>query len=85
LVILFAFLASRGARIAWSTNDRFIFYAALGITLMLTLQALINVSVAMSLLPTKGIPLPLVSYGGSSLITSLMAVGLLLNFSQHSE
>ena len=56
----------------------------LGCTLMIAIQALINVSVVLCLLPTKGLPLPLVSYGGSSLIASLMAVGLLLNFSQQS-
>jgi len=48
------------------------------------LQALINISVALCLLPTKGLPLPLVSYGGSSLITSLIAIGMLLNLSQQS-
>jgi cell division protein FtsW len=80
----FTVLAWRGFRIARYTEDRFAFYAALGCTLMIALQALINVSVALCLLPTKGLPLPLVSYGGSSLIASLIAVGLLLNFSQQS-
>jgi cell division protein FtsW len=51
---------------------------------MIVVQALINVSVALCLLPTKGLPLPLVSYGGSSLIASLIAVGMLLNLSQQS-
>ena len=80
----FGVLAWRGFRIARYTQDRFAFFVALGCTLMLTVQALINVSVTLCLLPTKGLPLPLVSYGGSSLIASLMAVGLLLNFSQQS-
>lgn len=80
----FALLAWRGFRIAKLSSNRFAFYAALGCTVMIVIQALINVSVALCLLPTKGIPLPLVSYGGSSLIVSLMAVGLLLNFSQQS-
>jgi cell division protein FtsW len=66
------------------SQDRFAFYAALGCTLMISIQALINVSVALCLLPTKGLPLPLVSYGGSSLIVNMIAVGLLLNFSQQS-
>ena len=57
---------------------------ALGFTLMIAVQALINISVALCLVPTKGLPLPLVSYGGSSLITSLIAVGMLLNLSQQS-
>ncbi|MBV8516053.1 MAG: putative lipid II flippase FtsW [Acidobacteria bacterium] len=84
LLALFGFLAWRGFRIARDSQDRFAFYAALGCTLMIAVQALVNVSVALCLLPTKGLPLPLVSYGGSSLIASLIAVGLLLNFSQQS-
>ena len=50
---------------------------------MLVLQALVNISVALALLPTKGIPLPFLSYGGSSLVVSLTACGVLLNVSQH--
>lgn len=84
LVGAFALLAWRGFRVARHSRDRFAFYAALGCTLMIAVQALINVSVALCLLPTKGLPLPLVSYGGSSLMASLIAVGLLLNFSQQS-
>jgi cell division protein FtsW len=80
----FALLAWRGFHVARYSQDRFAFYAAVGCTLMIVVQALINVSVTLCLLPTKGLPLPLVSYGGSSLIASLMAVGLLLNFSQQS-
>lgn len=81
----FALLAWRGFRIARYSQDRFTFYAALGCTLMIAVQALINISVAVCLLPTKGLPLPLVSYGGSSLLASLIAIGLLLNFSQQSN
>ena len=84
LLAAFALFAWRGFRIVRYSTNRFVFYAALGCTLMIVIQALINVSVALCLLPTKGIPLPLVSYGGSSLLASLMAVGLLLNFSQQS-
>src|SRR5687768_4311079 len=84
LIALFAFLAWRGFRIAQLSRNRFAFYAALGMTLMITLQALINVSVTLCLLPTKGIALPLVSYGGSSMIASLIAIGILLNLSQQS-
>jgi cell division protein FtsW len=85
LIAAFGFLIWRGFRIARFSRDRFAFYAALGLTLMFALQALINLSVALCLLPTKGIALPLVSYGGSSLITSLMAIGILLNLSQQSS
>jgi cell division protein FtsW len=84
LVALFAFLVWRGFRVTRFSQNRFDFYAALGFTLMIGVQALINVSVALCLLPTKGLPLPLVSYGGSSLIVSLIAVGVLLNLSQQS-
>jgi cell division protein FtsW len=84
LLGLFAMLIWRGLRIARLSQDRFAFFVALGCTLMIAIQALINVSVVLCLVPTKGLPLPLVSYGGSSLIVSLMAVGLLLNFSQQS-
>ena len=85
LLLAYAFLIWRGFRIAWRATDRFVFYAATGLTLMIGLQALLNISVALSLLPTKGLPLPLVSYGGSSLIASLIAVGTLLNLSQHTN
>jgi cell division protein FtsW len=84
LIGVFAFLVWRGFRVARFAQERFDFYAALGFTLLIGVQALINVSVALCLLPTKGLPLPLVSYGGSSLITSLIAVGMLLNLSQQS-
>jgi cell division protein FtsW len=84
IIALFAFLLWRGFRITRYSQDRFDFYAALGLTLMIGIQALINMSVALCLVPTKGLPLPLVSYGGSSLIASLMAIGLLLNLSQQS-
>ena len=84
LVALFAFLVWRGFRVTRYSQHRFDFYAALGLTLMIAVQALINISVALCLVPTKGLPLPLVSYGGSSLMTSLIAVGLLLNLSQRS-
>jgi cell division protein FtsW len=84
LLCTFALLVWRGLRVARRSQDRFVFFGAVGCTLMIGIQALINVSVVLCLVPTKGLPLPLVSYGGSSLIASLMAVGLLLNFSQQS-
>lgn len=84
LIALFGFLMWRGFRIARYSHNRFDYYAALGFTLMIGIQALINISVALCLLPTKGLPLPLVSYGGSSLVTSMIAVGMLLNLSQQS-
>lgn len=85
LLAIFAFLVWRGFRLTRHAHGRFEFYAALGFTLLIAIQVLINVSVALCLLPTKGLPLPLVSYGGSSLMTSLIAIGILLNLSQQSS
>ena len=81
----FAVIAWRGARIAVRAHDPFGSFLALGVTAMIAVQALVNISVVLGLLPTKGIPLPLVSSGGSSLLVSLLGVGVLLNVSQHEE
>jgi cell division protein FtsW len=70
-------------RIALLAPDRFGALLALGITMIIGIQGLINISVAMSLLPTKGIALPFVSSGGSSLLLSMIGMGILLNISQH--
>jgi len=80
----FGVIAWRGLRTALRAPDGFGAYLALGITMMLVLQALVNISVVLGLLPTKGIPLPLVSSGGSSLLINLLGVGVLLNISQHA-
>jgi cell division protein FtsW len=81
----FCVLAWRGLRISARAEDRFGSLLALGITTMIVAQALINISVVVGLLPTKGIPLPLVSNGGSSLLVSLVGIGVLLNISQHES
>jgi len=65
--------------------DAFGSYLALGLTAMIAVQVFVNISVVLGLVPTKGIPLPLVSSGGSSLMISLLAMGVLLNVSQHEE
>ncbi|MBI2982492.1 MAG: putative lipid II flippase FtsW [Deltaproteobacteria bacterium] len=82
---LFAVWLCRALRIARNAPDLFSFYLALGISLMFGLQVLLNVAVVTGLLPTKGLPLPFISYGGSSLILSLLAVGILLNISSKGE
>ena len=84
LLLVFAVLVWRGLRVAQRSRDRFTFYAALGITLMIAFQVLINVSVTLCLLPTKGLPLPLISYGGSSLMATMISLGILLNLSQET-
>ena len=86
-VILAAFLviAWRGLRTALVAPDRFGTLLALGLTMMVAVQALVNISVVIGLLPTKGIPLPLVSNGGSSLLINLIGMGILLNISQQAS
>jgi cell division protein FtsW len=85
VVALFAVFLWRGMRASWRTEDVFGRYLAVGITCMVVLQAFINISVVLGLLPTKGIPLPLVSYGGSSLFVTLACVGVLLNITKQAE
>jgi len=81
VVLLFFVFTVRGIQIALSFDDRFGAYLALGITLMISLQAVINMAVVLGLLPTKGLTLPFISYGGTSLITNLVGVGILLHLS----
>lgn len=85
LVILFAIFLWRGTRTALRTSDPFGRFLAVGITSMVILQAFINISVVLGMMPTKGIPLPFVSYGGSSLFVTLACVGVLLNISKQAE
>jgi cell division protein FtsW len=85
IVACFCVIAWRGLRAAAYAPDPFGTFLALGLTMMIVLQALINISVVMGLLPTKGITLPLVSSGGSSLLVNLLAMGVLLNVSQHAH
>ena len=76
-------IAWRGLRVALRAEDTFGAMVALGLTTMIAIQAFINMSVVLGLMPTKGIPLPLVSAGGSSLLINLLGMGVLLNISQH--
>jgi len=85
VVLCFCVIAWRGLRTAMRAPDGFGAFLALGITMMLVLQAFFNISVVLGLVPTKGIPLPLVSNGGSSMLINLLAVGVLLNISQHAQ
>jgi len=82
---LFAFYGWRGFVTAMKAPDQFGKLLGIGITTMVVGQALVNLSVVLGLLPTKGIPLPFVSYGGSSLLGMLLATGVLLNISQHAD
>lgn len=84
VVAVFALFLWRGVRTALLAPDRFGMLLSLGIVAGIVTQALFNISVVLSLVPTKGIPLPFISYGGSSLVPTLGAVGILLNISQHA-
>ena len=85
ILVCFCVIAWRGARIALKAEDSFGSFIALGLTTMVAVQALVNISVVLGLVPTKGIPLPLVSAGGSSLLINLLGMGVLLNISQHES
>jgi cell division protein FtsW len=82
IVIAFGLLLWRGTRTALLAPDRFGMLLSIGIITGITVQALFNISVVISILPAKGIPLPFISYGGSSIVVTLFAVGILLNISQ---
>jgi len=83
VLVCFCLIAWRGLRIAVRAEDAFGSFVALGVTTMIAVQAFVNMSVVLGMLPTKGIPMPLVSAGGSSLLISLLGIGVLLNISQH--
>ncbi len=85
VIAVFALFLWRGVRAALLAPDRFGMLLGLGIVTSIVAQALFNISVVLSLVPTKGIPLPFISYGGSSLVPTLAAVGILLNISQHAS
>ena len=84
VIAMFAVYGWRGLRAAFNAPDGFGRMLALGATAMVLFQSLINFAVVIGLMPTKGIPLPFVSYGGSSLLVMLLATGVLLNISQQS-
>jgi len=84
VILLFALLAWRGLRIALRSSDNFGMLLATGITTMLILQALLNTAVIVAAAPPTGVTLPFVSYGGSSLVTSLAGIGILLSISRYS-
>ena len=84
-LILFAIFLQRAIRAATHTRDLFARYLAGGIAAMVVVQALFNISVVLGMMPTKGIPLPFISYGGSSLFVMLASVGVLLNITQQTD
>ena len=85
VLTLFGIFLYRGIRTTLRTNDMFGKFLATGITAMVVVQALFNISVVLAIVPAKGIPLPFISYGGTSLFITLATVGVLLNISQQAE
>jgi cell division protein FtsW len=85
VILCFCAVTWRGMRIAVRAPDAFGAFLALGLTTMVAVQAFLNISVVLGLMPTKGIPLPFVSAGGSSLLINLVGMGILLNVSQHAS
>jgi cell division protein FtsW len=85
IVALFTVFLWRGIRTALRTQDTFGQFLVVGITCMVVVQAFVNISVVLGMMPTKGIPLPFVSYGGSSLFVTLACVGVLLNVTKQTE
>jgi cell division protein FtsW len=81
--VIFTAIAIVGLRIARNTNEAFIQIASLGIVAWIATQALVNIGAVLGILPITGVPLPLVSYGGSSLIPTLLAMGILMAFAKH--
>jgi len=85
IVLLFLAIFVKGVAVAGRAKEPFVYYLATGLTLMVSLQALINFAVVIGLVPTKGLPLPFISYGGSSLLVNLAAVGMLLAISKGED
>jgi len=85
VVALFAVLVWRGLRIGLRAPEPFGAYLALGITLLIATQTLVNLGVVLGLLPTKGLPLPFISFGGSALLVTMLSTGVLLNISQQAN
>ncbi len=82
---LFIWLITKGISVAGKTDDPFGYYLSMGLTMMIGVQAIINFAVVTGLMPTKGLPLPFISYGGSALLVNMMAIGILMNISENNR
>jgi cell division protein FtsW len=83
IIILFALILYRGIRIALGAPNLFGTMMAVGISSLIAMQTIINIAVVTACIPTKGLPLPFLSFGGSSLIFNLIGIGIMLNISMH--
>ncbi len=82
---VFLWLFMKGIRVAMRIDDPFSYYLTIGLTMMISTQAIINFAVSTGLMPTKGLPLPFISYGGSALLINMAAIGILMNISRRNE
>jgi cell division protein FtsW len=85
IILLFIIFIQQALLIIKNTQDKFGYFLSLGLVLMISLKAIINIGSSCGILPTKGLPLPFISYGGSSFIFDLMSVGILLNIARTGE
>jgi cell division protein FtsW len=85
IILLFMIFILHGLRIIKNAQDKFGYFLALGLVLMISLKAIVNISVSCGVFPTKGLPLPFISYGGSSLIFDLVSLGILINIARCGE
>lgn len=85
VILLFLILFIKGISTTNKAKDSFVYYLSFGLSIMIALQALINFFVVTGMIPTKGLPLPFISYGGSSLLVNMAAVGILLNLSKGED
>lgn len=85
VIVLFIIFIQQGIKIIKNAPDRFGYFLSLGLVLMVSFRAIINIGVSCGLLPTKGLPLPFISYGGSSFIFDMVSVGILVNIARTGE
>ncbi|MBI4982714.1 MAG: putative lipid II flippase FtsW [Candidatus Omnitrophica bacterium] len=85
VIVLFILFIQQGIKIMKNSPDKFGYFLSLGLIMMITLKAVINIGVACGIFPTKGLPLPFISYGGSSFIFDMVSVGILMNIARSGE
>ena len=85
VIILYIFFIQQGIKIIKNATEKFAYFLSLGLILMISLKAAINIGVSCGILPTKGLPLPFISYGGSSLIFDMVSVGILINIARTGD
>jgi cell division protein FtsW len=85
VILLLMMFVQQGIKVIKNCSDKFGYFLALGLVSMIALRALINIGVSCGLLPTKGLPLPFISYGGSSFIFDMVSVGILVNIARTGD